>query len=341
MKQFSFFLFSFFLFQGFISAQTITRDHLPVVEDSVHGVFVTNQMVWSPGSAGTNQTWDFSAWAGDPVDFMYDAVEPSSPFAGSEMKLGLPGMGDLYFNSSSTEYFLTGTHSSAGGESVSAPYSDPQKIFTFPFSFSSSVTDTARGSFPVSIDTDFGPVNGQNDRTVYSVSTADGTGTLNLPNHTYDNVLRVKVVSTIKDSMYVPGMAMAGYHIEESSTEEYFFFSQDYNHQLVYMMRAISTAQPNPIEMAFYFPGATILGNAKKLVGSVNVYPNPTSSSLHFEGITSGTSLSIKNNLGVEVKSEAVLGNSEVSVDGLQPGIYFYELIKDGQQVGAGRFTKI
>jgi hypothetical protein len=318
------------LFSTALSAQTLNQTQMPRPGDKFPG-YVVNAP-FDPGSSGTGVEWDFSSFTGDTNTFEYTAVNNDPVFTTAEEKLSLAGVGELYFKNGVNEFNLTGTYLALNGENLAVPYSDPQKLFTFPFNYGNSLSDVAKGEFNVMI----GPASVKTYRTVKSTTTADGTGTVKLPGQTYNKVLRVKVVSEIKDSAYT---LITGAQVVPSSMEEYYYFDENYKHQIVYMARINSPK--GTIELVFYFKN-TVLGNTTSETSelSPSVYPNPASNQI-FVNAEAGSKVKIINGMGETVLENLSESNtSSLNISALSSGIYFYEISREGANVKTGRFVK-
>jgi len=174
---------------------TITASSSPVIGDA-NQYYYTDTTGVDGGASGTGQTWDYTnlVIASTPTLIIdtYTTVTstpngtdfPTSNFAISHSD----GPGDYsYFNYSSTQTELNGISLSSSNPTFNVIYSDPETMYTLPFSYGSSATDNFAASFTMSGT----PVNMSGTVTV----AGDGTGILNLPNgKSYSNVLMLKTV---------------------------------------------------------------------------------------------------------------------------------------------------
>jgi len=328
---------AFFLSIG-LFAQTLQRSNLANSGDMFTGVVVSGA-TWAPGASGTAQTWDFSSFTGDNIPYNYVAVnEPTFP--GSEMKVGLPGIGDLYFASTSNDFSLTGTYATFNGVSYAVPYSNPEKIFAFPYTYGMSFKDTAGGSFPVTVNAPvLGNVSGTVKRTVYAESSFDATGTLLLPGNTYNDALRIKITATIIDSAFVYGTTFIT--ATTSTSEDYYWFSPNYKQELLHMSEVV--ANGSTYDIVVYFIPDVVTGILNNVTSSVNqaAYPNPATNQLNFNCTATATQIKILSMSGATVlEVPAREGKNSVSVTTLPTGIYLYEIL-DGESISSkGKFSK-
>ncbi len=145
-----------------------------------------------PGAAGQNQVWNFANATYSTTNFMYYGTDPNdypsilSIAPNANFAWAVNGVGNYYYiDSNGIE--LLGAGSSAAN-SVET-YSNSKSEIRYPFSVGSTYNDTYSNVFaankPYQIIT-------QASTTV----TAEGTGTLILPNGVYPNCLRVRTLET-------------------------------------------------------------------------------------------------------------------------------------------------
>lgn len=340
-----------------VQAQTITRNNLPDPGDVFEGVVITiEDDSWNPGTSGDNQVWDFSELVGDAIPFEYTAV--SSPvFENAQMKLNLDIMGEVYYAASEAEYIMTGMASDfIEGIEFNVPYQDELVMFRFPMMYGSSFRDTARAEyteykenvkhpslpFPVSASV-------LTKRTTFAETTVDGKGTLKLPDAEYHNVLRVKIYSTIKDTAIAQNLPVVGDYTlgtPVSSLEEYYFFSEDYKHQLAYFVRFNTDRgrpdkEPLSYDYIFLFPGA------KEVVTSVlsaemeenRIYPNPAQDLINFN-LKDAASIELYDMRGQQVVQGPLSeGMRSLDVSAVNPGVYTYRITTLSGEIVSGKVT--
>jgi hypothetical protein len=68
----------------------------------------------------------------------------------------------------------------------------------------------------------------------------------------------------------------------------------------------------------------TVTGINENITNTINIYPNPTSSTLNIE-VNEQTQITIVNVLGEVVKTETIKGLSTIDVTDLTSGIYFIQ----------------
>lgn len=145
-----------------------------------------------PGSAGMDQTWDFSAFVTDSliyINFVDPATTPDGALFPNATIAALDTGGIFAYSAFTT----------AGGEfqGLSIPglgaivYSDPMSQGTFPCTYNTTWTDNLAAEFVLGLPT---------VRTGTTTGTADGYGTLILPWGSITDVLRITYVEDYADS---------------------------------------------------------------------------------------------------------------------------------------------
>lgn len=155
----------------------------------------------APGNPGANMTWDFSALVSlgtnaDTVVTNVIAPPTNAPIAGATFVMNTADGSNDYFLKTATGNFALGNYDSSNN--LTAKYNHPLQSAIRPVTYGATLSDTLTGtaSLIVPLATIKAKVN----------AVADGYGTLKLPNGTYNNVLRIKIVmyDTIAISLPTP-----------------------------------------------------------------------------------------------------------------------------------------
>lgn len=177
-----------------ISQPTLTNDFAPNFGDQFNAQFIDNPN-FNPGPEGANQIWDFSSLQGqfelhfnilDPADtpeseefpgasFVWNIVEFETFFYYLSNEDSISQMGNAVATDTETTFLVIN--------------SDLEDALQFPITFGTSYNyHTAYDNYL------FGSLifSGQRDGSL----TADGYGTIITPYGTYDNVLRLKIVTS-------------------------------------------------------------------------------------------------------------------------------------------------
>lgn len=148
------------------------------------------------GSAGTNQSWDFSGQTFSNVSTItYESCNSTnncSSFPGTTI-VGNQNGSYVYYAANASAYSLNGVAS--GGQNI--PYSNAQDLYRFPCSYGNTYTDSWATTISSSGVVFY--------RTGIDSVTADAWGTLITPAGTFNNTLRVKRISTYQDSANIQG----------------------------------------------------------------------------------------------------------------------------------------
>lgn len=190
MKYIYYFFLSVIFVNVIFSQATITNQNNPVIGDIQYDVRCDTNA--NPGGSGANQTWNFtSVVRADSVVIRW--VDKSSTPQGSLFPLANIASNENnanynYYNASSTQLLLYGSVTTQ----FTAPLTDAEKLFDYPFTYPNSFTDNFTGTVTVSgfPGTRNGTIN----------ASADGWGTINLPFGSFTNALRVKYVVSIRDT---------------------------------------------------------------------------------------------------------------------------------------------
>jgi len=323
-----------------ITAQpTITRGWLGGIGDKLNTTFSMN--VPDPGPDGANQTWDFSGITPDTLSVNFEYIDPAGTPSGdsypssniclAETSFGIYGylfLDDDKFENYGSAFVISETI-----------YSDPETQLVFPMGYDDKfVDDYAYSASQFGVTTHgTGTVTGE----------ADGYGTLILPNGTFDNVMRVKVVDEGVDSTDL-GLGIIEKVI--STTTTYYWYSSDHPGPLCIrdhtegLQIAIVDALPNDTlafdpDSSFSFdPTATtsaaefFQANAFELKAT----PNPFRDKLNLNFTTDAAGelqFELRNSLGqiiTQTTIQATSGINNLEVDaGAYPAGSYFAILKD------------
>ena len=156
----------------------------------------------SPGAAGANQTWNFTAYPDTGAIDSFTFVNPATtPFASTYPSATTAFINESdttsvygYFKESSAAFELLGVVLSDANDDFVTLYTNPQMIYGFPSSYNSTFTDVYRSfaDYPA-----LGATFVSNGTMNYVV---DGYGTLITTSGTYPNTLRIKRQEISTDS---------------------------------------------------------------------------------------------------------------------------------------------
>ncbi len=213
------------------------------------------------GIGGAGLIWDFSGVSPTGtanMNHVDPAATPSSAsFPDATVSIS-QGSAYSYFEGTSSGYFYDGVV--ASGNLI--PYSDAEKMMTFPFTYLDTYSDNFGAVFTSGVTiTRAGTVN----------VTADAYGTLILPYGTLNNVIRVKVIESYTDSYTVTVPVVLTY-----ASTIYYWYKADTH----YPVLSISSLDQDGTlyQGATYLDQAHISAVEENITNAIhlNVFPNPT-----------------------------------------------------------------
>ena len=324
MKKITFFTLFIVLF---ISVRTIAQPSLTASTNNpvVGNVFIQHQIAYqNPGAAGANITWNFSGISSSatitttyllPSATPYASLYPSANLASTINSNGSTYYS--YFNASAASYTLNGMNFPSVGASM--PYSDPEKLLSYPFTYNSAFTDN------------FATTVSGYDRHGSIEVTADAYGTLILPYGTISNVLRVKAVETYSD--YISGTPVTNY----TSTNYYWY--KPGIHYYIFQLSQLNQNGSLYQQYGLYLD-QTNVGIAENTTkqNTFNCYPNPATDKIAIEVFNlSGSDnnvITLSDLSGKELIKQELSNLSEkteIDISKLSAGIYFLKLINDNK----------
>ncbi len=152
------------------------------------------------GPSGTGITWDFSSLQLTSDTIVQEIVHPGSTpygamFSGTDYVEKSSDGSYSYMQKLSSTSQMIGFVTSAG---LIIKYHNPFVFFSRPFTYQDIIIDTSARSYTVAGDSLSG--------TGLSETIADGWGTLIVPGHTYNNVLRIKFTQEYADTSHISHM---------------------------------------------------------------------------------------------------------------------------------------
>ncbi len=177
-----------------ISATAIAQPTLTSSSNPVNGSSFTYFICDSvgPGASGPNVTWNFSALNSTSnlvQTYKNCPFAECDTFAGSNMTNANDTSAGGYYIANANKFAWNGEHVTGGPR---FKYTDERDIRRYPFTMNNTYTDTHLSTFS-SVGY---PWQRRGEVTV----TADAYGTLQLPNYTHTNVLRLHYVDFMADS---------------------------------------------------------------------------------------------------------------------------------------------
>jgi len=296
---------------------TLTFSNLAPVPGDVSTSYNADTAGVSPGSAGAGQNWNFSGLNVLTTQTIFIYVQPSSTpyFASFPSATVAFTTGNLYsyIIAGPSEYSIIGISSSM----YTMNYTDPEVLYSFPFSFGNNFTDSLAGSYLLS---------GNNyvrkgTRTV----TADGWGTLILPSGTYNNTLRVKCIQDFIDSS-----AMGVSHIYNTT---YLWYDGIHKTPVLNILKSTVTRNGthNYGNSVMVSAGASGIADNFSTATLVNVSPNPANDIIHVRmNMSALFKMEILTLDGKVIFCKTFFSDKETTdVSQLQEGIYLIRITSE------------
>ena len=318
-----------------IAQPTLTGNGInPVIGESFS--VVTSTYV-DPGNSGANQTWDLSSMQNSGINTVSYISPSTTAVSGSFPNSNVAssstqGVGNAFYKTSATVFQNCGVYNGT----VVMSYSDPEDLLRFPCNYNNTYVDTWKTQF-MSGGYTF-------HRRGASTVTADGYGTLITPNGTYTNVIRIHFEQNYLDSSVIGG----NLSIQTYSNDEYFWYKEGTHTQLAYVY---TLTYPGGVSQnGFYAAGSVGISEDPTIVSTTNIYPNPSSDKINLD-------FYLMNNQRIDIRvinitgeimdigktMNGYQGQNNVSIDAsdLPEGIYFTQILINGEAVATKRFVKL
>jgi len=173
-----------------VAQPTLTSANFPVVGDEFNRISAAPSAVL-PGAAGANVFWNFASLVPASGATSGTYVAPNTTTMGGSFPAAdvanISGTFVAYYDVTSSASSWIGADN--GGTAIT--FSDPLIQMQYPFTYGSTYSDIGDRQYNVGV-----VVGSRLTRDVI----ADGYGTLTLPNGVYENVLRVRIEETYRDT---------------------------------------------------------------------------------------------------------------------------------------------
>lgn len=319
-----------FLYVGANAQYTITASNNPVVGETAT-VYRADTTHVLPGSTGANQSWNFTGivvqTTATAVNSSYVATSAApnyTAFPGATIaQTDGSGAYSMWQYTTSGGYLLGFTT-----PSLTVSYSNPETLYTIPFTYGFTSNDNFAGTFTVS-----GLPVARNG----SVTTiGEGYGTLLMPHgQTYNNVLKIKLQQTTVDVV-----SAINYTSTEVSDTYIFISSASKNALLSIANKTTTTTYTSTTvskDKTVEVNSITIVGvKENKKEANFSIYPNPTSTAevslFYVIAKPENYEVSVLNPVGQVVRSYSIgnqapgMYNQTIKLDGLAKGMYFIKL---------------
>ncbi len=173
------------------SQLTMTNQYNPIPGD-IDSYAICDTTNISQGSSGANQVWNFLNLVKIDTSDVHFVTSASTPYTAQFSSSNIASTNDNssynYFTTSASNILFNGN----GTPGLIVSYTNPQLYMQYPFTFNTNFSD----NFGCNYISNGTPT----VRTGSTTVTGDAWGTINLPIGSFANALRVKYVTTTKDS---------------------------------------------------------------------------------------------------------------------------------------------
>lgn len=340
MKKLYFTLLSILSGLAFVTAQTLTvTNHAPTVGDIIKTTDASTAGVL-PGGNGAGQNWNYSSITIGSANMTYSVVTAASTgslssFGSSSVSVST-GTTNSFYSSSPTEHKYWGGNLVLGGLNAILTYTSAAVYAKYPMSLNTNTTATVGGTLTAASNN--GSFNGT------STVSASGTGTLQLPGRTFNNVIKVTTTQILYYSVSVITgtvvQVVNEYYDPMLSKAPLFTINQSTIASIVVMPPVQTSTQVATFVNTDYMMVG--VKEQSKEISNLNIYPNPSKSNFNISLTNENAeviSYEMINVLGQSVRKET-LGNNKgevkynIETSGIEAGVYFVK-------VNAGNATSV
>ncbi|MFA5781092.1 MAG: T9SS type A sorting domain-containing protein [Bacteroidales bacterium] len=268
--------------------------------------------ITTAGNSGAGVVWDYSTLNTLGYIINQTCISPSGTPNASSFLTANVAIDDqtgyyYYYLSNSTELTMLGEDNF----SYITVYSDPQKMFVFPFSYGLVFTDNFTATY-----TSSGIVH---TKTGTSSSEGDGWGTLLLHGNTFNNVLRVKITQNYTDQSANGTIS--------TYLQSYLWYDGIHKAPLLTFNEYLITCNGTSYTIIKVAINSDVVGikepGCPKI--SVSLYPNPAKDVLNIYSSAKIAGIKLFNVYGQLVLSSRVnSANTAINIVNLADGIYLF-----------------
>ncbi len=319
-----------FIYSETIGQITITQNHLPSVNDTIHYKIGTLSS-FDPDTTGENYTWDFSQVSANneradtiisvtqtPVAYnvVFNFLIANQAYINQtppSLGVGIT-VSDYYdfFKKASNYYRKAGFGATINGVQTPVKYDNPELYFKLPLTY--GTTDSSVSSYGLSI-----PSYGYFGQTIKRVHVADGWGIIHTPFGTY-NTIRVKHVIDIKDTIFNESLNY-GFTITRPRSYEYYWLTD--SPIRTYAAKVYKMGMANTIE--FFYNPTTYISSIENF--PISIFPNPCHQNLFIVNSAEELPFVMYSTLGKLVRYGILHnGTNKISTADLSDGLYFFKV---------------
>jgi hypothetical protein len=295
-----------------------------------------------PGTAGTNQNWDFSTFTSN-LQIEQEFMTPeNSPYAEDVSNwdtnlAGVVGTEDAgigtFFKISNDEMLIVGQtlRNEQFEEGISVEFNPPLKAMEFPFAYGQSFN--TRTAFDLNIEI---------IRVAYTSSSmveADAWGTIITPEGTYNNVLRVKTTSMDTTALFLGPLPLEQ---ETATSVSYDWYSSNRVFP-VFSIQGILDENFSVTNVS-YLSDQTVSTNDLAILHDFNIYPVPASEFIFVESPNDMDDIRVRLfNMSGSLVMDHYFNNAgsqiQLNVSDLKTGLYTIQMIQNQRIVNVQKIV--
>lgn len=337
MKKLYFTLLSFFAGLTLTNAQVLTQaNHAPLAGDA-YVMYQQDSLAVTPGASGSSAVWNFTSSTRTTIAVTNSCSASTStlyPVGAIARATGTAAAN--YYTSSSSQLNFWGGRFTALSQNVDYAFTSGAVHAAYSMMYNTTATSTFVGS--VSSGTNNGTISNGT-----STVTVDGQGTLNLPNRSFANAIRVNTYTGFDFSLPL-GFVTAVGNIKQQSYDYYTslanFPSTKLNPLFSIVSNTITVTAPVATVIASSavflnrdYEYVSITENSSE-VAELNMFPNPADNNFNLIFVNENAAdvtVEISNAIGQVVQKENYTGAKGVSAQNvdvakLQSGVYFVKI---------------
>jgi hypothetical protein len=320
------------------TAQTLNQGNHSFIVGDAYTTIACGTVGIAPGSAGTNQTWNFSTATtntASTVSYLASANTNTS-YPSADIYLNGGANNSFYYKSTSTDMKYYGGAMSVNGTNVNLVYTLPAVYATYPMNYNTTANSSISGNVVILGNT--ATFTGQCN------FLADATGTITLPSGmTYSNTIRVLTTQTITTSP-LPFVGVATINLQNY---DYYDPSTALTFKAPLFSISTSTLSSGAGTSVQTFVNVLKDNNVgirenKATEIELSVFPNPASTFVNFStSSTDAVKIVAFDVTGKIVATETVeMGKAKMNTSNLTSGVYVYSVLgKDNQTLKTGKFN--
>ncbi len=338
MKKLYFLVLSFFAGLTLTNAQILTQsNHAPIAGDA-YVMHQQDSTAITPGASGTSAVWNFTSSTRTTIAITNSCAAGTStlyPVGSIARTTGTAAAN--YYTSTSNQLNYWGGRVTVSIVNADYVFSTPAIHASYPMVYTTSVTSSFTGA--ISSGTNNGSITNGTSTVI-----TDGQGTLNLPNRSFANVLRVNTYTGFNFSLPLNIIITAVGNVKQESWDYYSslsnFPSTKLNPLFTIMASTITVTSPTNIVQTSTvvllnkdYEYVSITENSSE-VSELNLFPNPATNNFNLVFVNENAqqvTVEITNALGQLVRKENLantkgLVNQSVNIAGIEAGVYFVKV---------------